>query len=119
MQVLILLKYIVDCRSLKLHNLSAKLIKTSSTDGTSNTFICISNRTNLMYNLKRQVSTVFHHHVCVGGAVGGDILREAQIWGLGVPWGDVNSTGNTQSNTFISLWQKLHLYVTTVLLVYR
>ncbi len=28
-----------------------------------------------------------------GGALGGDILHAAATWGLGLPWGDINSTG--------------------------
>ena len=28
-----------------------------------------------------------------GGALGGDILHAAGTWGLGLPWGDINSTG--------------------------
>lgn len=31
----------------------------------------------------------------VGGVLGGDILHEAELWGLGVAWGDVNSTGSS------------------------
>ena len=28
-----------------------------------------------------------------GGALGGDVLHEAEPWGLGLPWGDANITG--------------------------
>ena len=28
-----------------------------------------------------------------GGALGGDVLHEAEPWGLGFPWGDANVTG--------------------------
>lgn len=35
----------------------------------------------------------FAGNLHAGGALGGDVLREAAIWGLSLPWGDVNSTG--------------------------
>ena len=32
-----------------------------------------------------------------GGALGGDVLHEAEPWGLGFPWGDANVTGQLHS----------------------
>lgn len=39
----------------------------------------------------RHMQHLFVAHV--GGALGGDILHAAGTWGLGLPWGDINSTG--------------------------